>query len=119
MGTTTSKDKAYLIARFAHDKKAQDITFLKLQGIVDFTDYFVICHGSSTRNVQAIADGIREGMKKSACRVLHVEGYSEALWILLDYGDVIAHIFYPQTRTFYDLERLWGDAPKEAFQPVQ
>jgi ribosome-associated protein len=77
-----------------------------------FTDYFVICDGTSDRQVKAIADGIRERLDESGIRVGHIEGYKECLWILLDYVDVVVHVFYTQMRRFYDLERLWGDAER-------
>ena len=76
------------------------------------TDFFVVSSGTSSRQVQAVADGIREMLEERAVRLRHVEGYSEALWIVLDYGDVIAHIFLQEKREFYNLERLWGLAPR-------
>ncbi len=78
----------------------------------NFTDFFVISSGSSQRQVQAIADGIQEELSKKKVAMLHREGYREAAWIVLDYGDVIAHIFFQERREFYRLERLWADAPQ-------
>ena len=98
------------------DKKAEEISILDLRGISSITDYFVICSASSSRQAKAIADGIMEKLSSRGIRSGHKEGYQEALWILLDYGGVIAHIFSPETRSFYGLERLWGDAPQVAFK---
>lgn len=75
-------------------------------------DYFVIMSASSSVRVKAIVDHIDDSMKKEENRARHREGYAEAMWVLLDYGDVIAHVFYHETRKFYGLENLWGDAPK-------
>lgn len=79
-------------------------------------DYFVIASGASTTQVRAIADHIREKLRKKLEKLWHVEGQREASWLLLDYGDVVAHIFLDNTRRFYDLERLWGDAPQSRFE---
>jgi ribosome-associated protein len=95
----------------ADDRKALDLKVLHLEKISDFTDYFLICSGSSERQVQAIADAVQERMREEGIRPLHVEGYNRAQWILLDYGDFVAHIFQEEPRRFYSLERLWGDAP--------
>jgi len=91
----------------AIDKKAQDLVWLDLSGICSFTDNFVICTGTSTRHNQTIADNILEKLKKQAVRPLHVEGFSEGDWILMDYVDFVIHIFSARAREFYDLERLW------------
>jgi ribosome-associated protein len=94
----------------ALDKKAVDLVVLDLRGGSAFTDAFVICTGTSVRQVQAISDGIEAALKKVGQRPALVEGYARAEWVLLDYFDFLVHIFTPATRTFYDLERLWGDA---------
>ena len=78
----------------------------------NFTDFFVIASGTSQRQVQAIADGIEEELSKKGISLWHLEGYREAQWIVIDYGDVIAHIFLQEKRDFYRLERLWGEAPR-------
>ncbi len=85
----------------------------KMSGVCD---HFVIASGASTTQVRAIADNIRKALKEKYEKLWHIEGEREALWILLDYGDVVAHIFLDQTRRFYDLERLWSDAPQEHFK---
>lgn len=94
----------------ADARKAQGLRVLQLSGISDFTDYFLICSGTSQRQVQAIADGIDEALRSDKIRPHHVEGYPRGQWVLLDYGDFVVHIFDDETRQFYGLERLWGDA---------
>ena len=95
----------------AEDRKAVDLRVLHLEKVSDFTDYFLICSGTSERQVQAIADAVQERMREEQVRPLHVEGYSRGQWVLLDYGDFVVHIFQEEPRRFYSLERLWGDAP--------
>ena len=91
----------------ALDKKAQDPVVLELGEICSFTDYFLICTGTSARHNQAIAEYIEETLKKDGVRPLHIEGYKEGEWILLDYVDFVVHILSVRAREFYDLERLW------------
>lgn len=91
----------------ALDKKAQDAVVLELAGICSFTDYFLVCTGTSTRHNQTIADGVQDSLKQHGVRPLHVEGHTEGEWILLDYVDFVVHIFSSRAREFYDLERLW------------
>jgi len=95
----------------AEDRKAVDLKVLHLQQVSDFTDYFLICSGSSERQVQAIADAVQERLRAGRVRPLHVEGYNRAQWVLLDYGDLVVHVFQEEPRRHYALERLWGDAP--------
>lgn len=97
----------------ALERKAQDLRVLHLGPVSDFTDYFLICSGTSERQVQAISDSILEALKASGVRPLHVEGQQGGSWVLLDYGDLVAHVFQPELREFYGLERLWSDAPDE------
>ena len=94
----------------AGDKKARLITVLDLRKTGAFTDYFLICIGANPRQVHAIADAIQEALKAVKVRPAHVEGYERAEWILLDYFDFIVHVFSPNARQFYGLERLWGEA---------
>jgi ribosome-associated protein len=101
-----------IAARAATDKKATDLIVLDLREVASFTEYFLICTGASTRQVQAISNSVEESLLESAKRPLHIEGYSSAEWILLDYGDLIVHVFSQASRRFYDLERLWRDAPR-------
>jgi ribosome-associated protein len=95
----------------AEDRKAVELRVLHLEKVSDFTDYFLICSGTSERQVQAIADSVQERLREERVRPLHVEGYNRGQWILLDYGDFVVHIFQEEPRRFYSLERLWGDAP--------
>jgi ribosome-associated protein len=105
-------DKAKVAAAAAEDKKAIDLVVLKLVEITAFADYFLICSGNSSRQVQAIADEIEDRLKQQKVRPLNIEGYNNAEWILMDYGSVIVHVFSENARRFYDLERLWRDAEK-------
>jgi ribosome-associated protein len=95
----------------AEDRKALDLKVLHLQQVSDFTDYFLLCSGSSERQVQAIADAVQERLREIRVRPLHVEGYNRAQWVLIDYGDLVVHVFQEEPRRYYALERLWGDAP--------
>ena len=91
----------------ALDKKAQDVVVIELSEICSFTDYFIICTGTSTRHNQTIAEGVEEKLRKQGVRPLHVEGHTDGDWILIDYVDFVIHIFTGRSREFYDLERLW------------
>ncbi len=104
--------KARIGARAALAKKAESLLVLDLQGISGIADYFVICCGNSTTQVRAVADAVEANLKAEGLRVYHREGLPESGWMLLDYGDVVVHVFLPETRQFYALERLWGDAPE-------
>jgi ribosome-associated protein len=109
---TDSKTKSLLCLKAAIEKKAQDPVLLELKGVAAFTDYFLLCTGKSDRQVQAIAQGIEEGLRKKGIRPLGREGGAEGKWILIDYEDVVVHIFLEPVRKFYDLEGLWVDAPR-------
>jgi ribosome-associated protein len=98
-------------ARAALDKRATDLVVLDVQGISSVTDYFLVCSGKSTTHMETITDAIRAELKSDGVRPLHAEGVAESGWILLDYGDVLMHVFLEETRMYYALERLWGDAP--------
>jgi len=98
--------------RAALDKKAADVVVLDLRGTPAFTDFFVLCSGQSQRQVKAIADGVEDALRTAKVRPSHVEGYERAEWVLMDYFTFIVHVFTPQTRAFYSLERLWGDAER-------
>lgn len=103
------------IVEAALDKKAEDVLVLDLRGLCDFTDYFVICHGSTSRQVLAIADAIEERIREEDRRKpKHVEGRRVADWVLMDFIDVVVHVFQDEKREFYGLERLWGDARRVA-----
>jgi ribosome-associated protein len=111
----TPEETAAAVAAYAADRKALDIVQLDLRGIIGFTDYFVICSGRTDRQAKAIHDAIHAGMKKDH-GVLpgRVEGLGEARWILMDYLDVVVHVFTPDVRDYYRLEQLWGEAPAQA-----
>jgi ribosome-associated protein len=106
---------AHKIADLAADKKAIDIAELDLRGVLGYTDFFVICSGNTDRQTKAIHDGIHLGLKKELSILpRRVEGLGEARWILMDYLDVIVHVFTPDAREYYRLEQLWGEAPRRA-----
>ena len=98
--------------RAAEDKKAEDLVVLDLEKAGGFTDYFVICSGANGRQIRAIADGITEALAGAGAKPAHVEGYDRSEWILIDYFDFIVHVFARETRVFYGLERLWGNAER-------
>lgn len=104
------------IAKAASDKKALDIVTIDMRKVSSVCDWFIIASGASTTHVRAIADDIARKLKEKGEKVWRVEGEREASWVILDYGDCLVHIFLDQTRRFYDLERLWGDAPKRRFK---
>jgi len=116
--TTLAPDRlAQLIASYAGDAKAIDPVELDLRDVLGYTDYFLICTGNTDRQAKAIHDRIHEGMKKEhGVLPRRVEGLAEARWILMDYLDVVVHVFTPDAREFYRLEQLWGEAPKRAVE---
>ena len=101
--------------RAAEDKKAIELVVLDLRKAAGFTDFFVICSGTNPRQIRAIADATVEALADDGVKPAHVEGYDRSEWILLDYFDFIVHIFAPETRLFYGLERLWGSAERIEF----
>lgn len=113
----TSAELADAISRYAADKKALDIVEIDLRSVVGYTDYFVICSGNTERQAKAIHDGVLEGCKREhGTTPRRVEGLGRASWILMDYLDVVVHVFTPATREFYRLEQLWGEAPARAVE---
>lgn len=106
-----AEGKARLGARAALARKAAGLLVLNLEGLSAITDYFLICCGTSSTQIRAIAEAIEDALKAEGTRPLHREGLPESGWILLDYGDVVVHVFLEETRQFYALEHLWGDAP--------
>jgi ribosome-associated protein len=98
--------------RAADDKQAKELVVLDLRKAAGFTDYFVICSGTNARQVRAIADAVIESLSEAGVKPAHIEGYDRSEWILLDYFDFIVHVFAPETRMFYGLERLWGSAER-------
>ena len=110
----TPEDLARAIVDYASDRKAIDIVQLDLRGMIGYTDYFVICSGRTERQTKAIHDAIYEGLKSTHRRLPErVEGLPGARWILMDYLDVVVHVFVPETREYYRLEQLWGEAPAQ------
>jgi ribosome-associated protein len=112
--------KAFLSVQSAANKKAETIKILDLKSESSFTEYFMICSGTSDRQVQAIADSIVMDLKESGFAPISVEGYREGRWVIVDYGDVVIHVFLDALRDFYDLEKLWSHAkrvsiPQELF----
>jgi ribosome-associated protein len=93
-------------------RKAESVVVLDVRDLTSIADYFIICSGRSNRQVSAIADHIKVFLKERGIRPLSIEGYKEGLWVLIDYGNVIIHVFYEETRSFYDLEGLWVDAER-------
>src|SRR5215510_14570171 len=112
MGGLSTEEKAALMNRIVTDRKALDVVVLDMRDVSSITDYFLICSGGSERQVRAIADAIDEELGPLGIASLGVEGYREGHWILMNYGDVIGHVFSQDTRAYYDLERLWANAPR-------
>jgi ribosome-associated protein len=108
----SSLETALVTAEAADAKKAFDILILDLRGLTYITDYFVICSGGSTTQAGAVSDSIGQALAKAGVHPDHIEGQAEASWVLMDYGDVVVHIFEVQTRAYYALEKIWGDAPR-------
>jgi ribosome-associated protein len=107
-----SRPAALALANAGLDKKAEDVTVLDVRGLSSYADYFVIMTADSDRQASAIADHLEQTMKQQGFSKVGVEGYETGRWILVDYGDVIAHVMSRETRGFYDLEGLWADAPR-------
>jgi ribosome-associated protein len=108
----SSKELAKLCAKAALDKKAEDLIILDVRKLCSFTDFFVIISGRSTRHVQGLAEAIEAELRSKRLSTSKAEGLNEGTWVLLDYSDVVVHIFYSETRKFYDIEGLWHDAPR-------
>ncbi len=107
-----SGEKAFLVFSLLADEKAKEPVILDLQGLTLITDFFVICHGTSPAHIRGLADSLLEELDKKGVHHEGLEGYQDSEWVLMDYGDVVVHIFSAEQREFYDLERLWGDAPR-------
>lgn len=112
MAAINSWDKAILLVRSALEKKACDLVLLEVREHTSIADYFIVCSGRSDRQVQSVAQGIEEGADQVGIRPTSVEGITRGHWVLMDFSDVIVHIFYEPTRAFYDLDGLWGHAPR-------
>ncbi len=107
-----ARESALLCVRFALEKKAYDLCVLDVSGHTSLADYFVICSGRSDTQVQAIAQAIEENLIRFGLRPLGIEGFPHGHWVVMDYGDVIVHIFFEPVREYYDIERLWNHAPR-------
>lgn len=116
--TTSSEILAHQIAQIALEKKASEVLILDLRQITSITDFFVICSGAVEQHVKAIVDEIEQRLKP-ANKPWHIEGYQHLSWVLMDYVDVVVHVFQPETRQYYNLERLWADAPCERLKAEQ
>lgn len=108
----TGLERATLCAQTAFDNKAEDVVVLDVQGIASFADYFVILSGRSSRHVQGLAESLEGAMRSKRISSANAEGIKDGMWVLLDFDDVVVHIFYHEQRSFYDLEGLWHDAPR-------
>lgn len=113
----TSNEMVKKIARFLSEKKAKDIIALEIRELTTIGDYFVIASGGSDTQVKALSDAVEEGLSALGEEPRRIEGYQSGMWIVLDYYDVIVHIFHEQAREFYGLERLWADAPRVELAP--
>ena len=112
MTAISPPETALLCVRYALDKKAYDLLLLDVADLSSLAEYFLICTGRSDTQVQAIAQSIQENLARTGRRPLSLEGYSAGHWVLIDYGDVVVHVFQESVRDFYDLERLWARAPQ-------
>ncbi len=119
MTSLESKTLAFKIADLALDKKAKQIMVMDLNGMTGIADFFVLMSGDSDTQIKAIADHIVRELKGQKIRIYHKEGYNSLRWVLLDYVDVVVHVFKPETREFYGLERLWGDAKIDFVMDVE
>ncbi len=108
----TGLERATICAQAAMDNKAEDLVVLDVQGISSFADYFVIMSGRSSRHVQGLAETLEGAMRSKRISAAKAEGIKDGMWVLLDFDDVVVHIFYHEQRSFYDLEGLWHDAPR-------
>lgn len=113
-----SHDLARTIADVLDDKKALDIGLLDVGDLLQICEVFVVASGGSRRQVLTLAETLEEHVESLGRRALRVEGREDAEWLLIDFGDVVVHLFQPPTRDFYSLERLWGDAPRLAWEPA-
>lgn len=112
MTNRESRETALLCVRYALEKKAYDLTLMDVRQLTSLADYFLVCTGRSDTQVQAITNGITENLGRLDVRPQAIEGYGAGQWVLIDFGDVVVHVFYEPVRAFYDLERVWGRAPR-------
>lgn len=110
-----SKDDVQTTAQVLLDKKGRDVVLLEISAVAAYTDYFLIASGRSTTQVKALASAVEEHLRSRGFPPLHIEGYTEGRWVLLDFDELIVHVFLEEARHFYDLERLWRDVPRTDF----
>lgn len=115
MAKKVTKATAKKVTRFALEKKATNLDLMDLRKITTVTDFFIVCSGSTDVHVKAIADSVVENCKKEGIYVYQVEGYDSLRWVLIDLVEIVVHVFQPDVRSYYQLERLWGDAPTDRF----
>jgi ribosome-associated protein len=108
----TSLERVEICAQVAIDTKAENLVILDVRGLASFADYFLIMNGRSTRHVQGIAEALESAMRSKRISAAKAEGIKEGMWVLLDFDDIVVHIFYHEQRSFYDLEGLWHNAPR-------
>ena len=116
--TAAALERACLSARVAADNKARDVVVLDMRGITPLYDYFILATGTSRRQIHTLAEEIDAGLRALGDRRLAIEGYEASKWVVQDYGDVVVHLFDPDTRTYYALEELWADAPRVDWEQV-
>jgi len=107
-----AEQRATRIAQAAMERRAEDVVVLDMRGLMSICDFFVVCNGRSRLHVEAIADEVEEQMREMGVKPWHREGIPDSSWVITDYGDVVVHVFEPEARVFYNLEGLWGDAPR-------
>jgi ribosome-associated protein len=110
VNSTASYELAKAISELALEKKAEEVVIIDLEGVAEFTDYFVIATGNSDTHIKSLTDHIEKALSEHKVKVWHKEGYENLKWVLMDYVDVVVHIFDAKTREYYDLETLWSDA---------
>ncbi len=106
-----ANELAHAAVEIIADKKAANILMLDMRDVTLLADYFILCSGTSNRQIQAISEGLLDGLKKAGSKQATVEGSAESGWVLVDFGDIIVHIFSPEQRAYYQLEELWSEAP--------
>ncbi|MCD6361850.1 MAG: ribosome silencing factor [Armatimonadetes bacterium] len=107
-----SEQKALRIAQAALERRAENLVVMDMRGLMSICDFFVVCNGRSRLHVDAIAEEVEEQLREAGVRPWHREGIPDSSWVITDYGDVVLHVFEPEARVFYNLEGLWGDAPR-------
>ncbi|WP_145387933.1 ribosome silencing factor [Staphylococcus capitis] len=114
----SSEELLNIAVEATENKKAEDVISLNMQGISDMTDYFVVCHGNNERQVQSIARAVKEAVHEHGIDVKRMEGYNDARWVLIDLANVVVHIFHKDERNYYNIEKLYQDAPYESYGQV-